>query len=250
MSTMQPLACQKAKASRILVADDDPIIRSILVSKLSTLTSQSVEIVEAEDGHRAWQQLINGDFQLALVDLEMPNVDGFALIQCMRSHPNTKHIPVIVVTSRDDPQALRNALEAGASSYLTKPIYWSMFNTHIEHLLRLSESSIENTEALERAKSEATELKAAFAALQKNLTTRLARLSHIANDATADFIPPSTPDDLKKNLLTLAREIEILRLEIEQLNRLPERPSAWQEPQSQNTPEQLHTHALRASVNR
>jgi CheY-like chemotaxis protein len=120
---------------RVLVADDDPIVRSLIRSKISVIAS---EVVEAADGLEAWQLLAKDTFQLALVDLEMPNLDGFTLIQCIRSHPRTRHMPIVVVTCREDHAALREALEAGASSYMIKPLKWSMFNAHVEHLLRLS----------------------------------------------------------------------------------------------------------------
>ncbi len=124
---------QPESALRVLVADDDPIVRSLLGSRVGVLA----DVVEAADGLEAWDLIRKGGFHLAFVDLEMPNMDGFSLIQCIRSHPQTCHMPIVVLTCRGDQEALRRALEAGASSYMVKPLTWSMFNAHVKHLLKL-----------------------------------------------------------------------------------------------------------------
>ena len=104
---------------RVIVADDDPIFRSLVRAQLGT---RADEIVEAADGLEAWSHILSLNFQLALIDLSMPNLDGIALIQCIRGHPRTRHLPIIVITSRDDKDAVDKALAAGATSFLTKPV--------------------------------------------------------------------------------------------------------------------------------
>ncbi|MEQ1612458.1 MAG: response regulator [Hyphomicrobiaceae bacterium] len=123
---------------RVLVADDDPIQRSLISARLSRLNGQTVE---AEDGVAAWALLSSQTFDMAIVDLGMPNLDGFGLIQCMRGHPRTRHLPIIVVTSRHDRDAIEQALQAGASSFLVKPIAWSTFEHHVGFLLRMVQSA-------------------------------------------------------------------------------------------------------------
>ncbi len=158
------------KPLRVLVADDDPIVRSLIRSKIGV----AGDVVEAADGLEAWQLISKEVFQLALVDLEMPNLDGFTLIQCIRSHPATRHIPIIVVTCRNDHSALQRALEAGASSYMTKPLTWSMFNAHVKHLLRLSATA----EAAENALRKEKNLAAARQKLSARLSAELAARTH------------------------------------------------------------------------
>jgi CheY-like chemotaxis protein len=154
------------KPLRVLVADDDPIVRSLIRSKIGV----AGDVVEAADGLEAWQLISKEVFELALVDLEMPNLDGFTLIQCIRSHPATRHIPIIVVTCRNDHSALQRALEAGASSYMTKPLTWSMFNAHVKHLLRLSATA----EAAENTLRKQKNLTAARQKLSARLNMELA----------------------------------------------------------------------------
>jgi DNA-binding response OmpR family regulator len=119
---------------QVIVVDDDPIFRSLVATKLGRL---SHSVAEAEDGAAGWNLIAGGSFQLALVDLEMPNFKGVELIRCIRSHPKTCRMPIVVVTSRNDADAVRDSLEAGATSFVTKPLNWSMFSNHIEYLLRL-----------------------------------------------------------------------------------------------------------------
>lgn len=155
---------------RILVADDDPIIRQLYQSKL---VSMGCDVLIAEDGAQAWQHLSSKvHIDLAIVDLEMPNVDGFALIQCVRGHPRTRHLPITVVTSRTDQTAIKSALGAGATSFLTKPLQWSTFSSHIEYLMRLTHSA-------QKARAEAQNAKATLRI--KDLV--LGRTNTACNDA-------------------------------------------------------------------
>lgn len=135
---------------RVVVADDDPIILQLMESKLTQI---GCEPIMAEDGMEAWQHMRGKSADLAIVDLEMPNIDGFALIQCMRGHPKTKHMPIIVVTSRKDSDAIQQAFAAGATSFLTKPVNWSTFGSHIEYLMRLSQSAHQERTRAQRAEA-------------------------------------------------------------------------------------------------
>lgn len=120
---------------RVLVADDDPIVRDLICEHLRALNADPAE---AEDGVAAWKLLSELSFDLAIVDLGMPNVDGFQLIEWMRCNSATRHMPVLVVTGREDREAVRDAFHAGASSFLVKPIDWPTFEHHLGFLLRLS----------------------------------------------------------------------------------------------------------------
>lgn len=120
---------------RVLVADDDPTARELITSRIQRL---GCEIAQAEDGIIAWHAIMSNSFDLAIVDLSMPNLDGFELLRCVRNHPRTKHMPLVVVTSQNDKDSVEEALSSGATSFLTKPINWTTFTSHIEYLLKLS----------------------------------------------------------------------------------------------------------------
>ena len=145
-------------ATRALVVDDDPIIRSLVESRLSRIVD---EIVEAEDGLAAWRLLAEQTFHIALVDLMMPNLNGFGLIRCRWGHPRTRHMPIVVVTSNEDRASIDKALEVGASAFMTKPLNWFVFNSHVSHLLRMATQA----EAAELKMARAQAVSAAHAAL-------------------------------------------------------------------------------------
>ena len=119
----------------VLVADDDAFSRAMAVSRLTAL---DVTIVEAENGEKAMQVLQERRIDLSIIDLEMPIIDGFMLLGCIRGHPRLKHIPVVVLTGREDREAMAQALSMGATSFLQKPLNWTAFGDHICHLIELS----------------------------------------------------------------------------------------------------------------
>lgn len=118
--------------AQVLIVDDDAITRLLVAEKVGQL---NVWTVGAEDGEQAWSALQTRPFDLALVDLEMPNMDGFELIQKMQADPKTKDIPVIVLTGREDQAAVEQVLLAGATSYLPKPLNWNALGQHIARVL-------------------------------------------------------------------------------------------------------------------
>jgi len=124
----------------ILVADDDPIFRSLLASRLRRLDG---EICEAVDGSAAWTLVRERLFDLAIIDFDMPGLDGCNLARCLRTHPRTRHIPIVMCTARTDNASMQEAIEAGVSSFLIKPVNWSLFETHVRHLLSMSRAAHE-----------------------------------------------------------------------------------------------------------
>lgn len=131
----------------ILVADDDPIFRALIQAKLSKF---NCTLLEAADGAEAWNHTRSNTLDLAIVDYDMPGLDGIGLIRCLRGHKATRHIPIIMCTSRQDMAAMHEAIQAGASSFLTKPVQWTMFETHIGHLLHQSQAAAEASATIER----------------------------------------------------------------------------------------------------
>lgn len=104
--------------TRILVVDDEPAHREVLGTYLE-LAGYDVE--EAEDGSAAiaWMEQIRPD--LVLLDLQMPEMDGFAVLRKMRSDPQLASVPVIMVTAMGKGSLKVRGLELGADDYVTKP---------------------------------------------------------------------------------------------------------------------------------
>lgn len=119
----------------VLLADDDATSRKLLLAKLSRLP---IDIVEAGDGIQAFQVLMSKEVDLLILDLEMPHMDGYQLLGCIRGSARHRHLPVVVLSAKEDRKSLESALGAGATSYLVKPLNWSAFGDHIHHLLEVA----------------------------------------------------------------------------------------------------------------
>ena len=127
---------------KIMFADDDPILREF--AKVH-LTTESATVTTAADGEEAWAALRAEPFDLVLVDLEMPRLDGFDLVKRMRDTPRTSHLPVIVCTGREDIAAIDRAFDCGATGFVTKPINWRLLSYQVRFVMRAhrTESSLE-----------------------------------------------------------------------------------------------------------
>jgi DNA-binding response OmpR family regulator len=105
--------------SKILVADDDRIVRRIVVAKLSGL---GYDVTEAQDGQEALRLLEDGYVpDLVITDSLMPRKNGLELVRGIRSSPDLASLPVIMLTSRQNERDVIEGLETGLDDYVTKP---------------------------------------------------------------------------------------------------------------------------------
>ena len=121
--------------ARVLIVDDDPFSRTAVAKKVQQLRATTLE---AEDGMKAFAFLRREQIDLAIIDLEMPVMNGLELLGCIRGAPRLKHLPVLVLTAAEDRVSLERALQCGATSLMIKPLNWAAFSSHIEHILFLS----------------------------------------------------------------------------------------------------------------
>ena len=105
---------------RILIVEDSPTMRQLLVFALKRL--KEVDIVEAQDGMDGLRKVSSDHFDLALIDINMPVMDGLKLISLIRGEDNLKDMPIIVITTEGAREDRERALALGANEYLTKPI--------------------------------------------------------------------------------------------------------------------------------
>ena len=105
---------------QILIVEDSPTMRQLLVFALRRL--KNVDIVEAQDGMDGLRKVSNDRFDLALIDINMPVMDGLKLISLMRGEETLKDIPIVVITTEGAAEDRERALNLGANEYLTKPI--------------------------------------------------------------------------------------------------------------------------------
>ena len=148
---------------RLLFVDDDPILREFAVVHL---TSANADVVTACDGREALARLAEGPFDLMLLDLEMPELDGFAVLDAIQADPALRAMPVIVVTGREDVIAIDRAFLEGATSFCAKPINWRLLSYEIRYVYRNHKAQA----ALRRARDQAR-------AAGENATARLKALA-------------------------------------------------------------------------
>ena len=106
------------KPIHILVAEDDANIRTGLVD---TLESEGYRATPAMDGKQAIEIFEAGSFDLVLLDVMMPGVDGFEVSRTLRDGNQQKKVPVVFVTSKDDSKSMQEGFRSGGRVYLTKP---------------------------------------------------------------------------------------------------------------------------------
>jgi two-component system, chemotaxis family, chemotaxis protein CheY len=105
---------------RILIVEDSPTMRQLLAFALKRL--RGAEVVEAQDGMDGLRKVTSDDFDLALIDINMPVMDGLKLINLIRQEPNLAEMPIVVITTEGAQEDRERALALGANEYLTKPI--------------------------------------------------------------------------------------------------------------------------------
>ena len=104
--------------SHILIVDDSPTIRRMVKASLAPL---GAEFIEAASGLEAIERLAVGTIQLMVLDLNMPDMHGLEVLGFVRANQKFQQLPILVLTTRDDAASRTAAMQAGATSYLTKP---------------------------------------------------------------------------------------------------------------------------------
>jgi DNA-binding response OmpR family regulator len=102
----------------ILVIDDESVIRRLVTFALKPL---NIEVLTAENATTALEIANRREISLLLVDVNLPDMDGFRLIQELRKIPHTARIPIVSFTARNDPDDEMRAREVGAIDLLYKP---------------------------------------------------------------------------------------------------------------------------------
>jgi cyclic di-GMP phosphodiesterase len=142
---------------KILIADDEEINLKILISYL---LSEDYEIDTAGNGKEAVRKSKNNMPDLIILDIMMPAMDGYEACSLIKADPETKHIPVIIVTALHDRESKLKGLEAGANDFLSKPIDKAELTIRVRNLLKIKafeDFMLRHNQILEREVLERTQ---------------------------------------------------------------------------------------------
>ena len=124
---------------KVLVVDDDVVSRMVLMHLIDSCGVH--DIVEAEDGAAAWEQLEGGlRPALCFCDLRMPRLSGMELLQKVRADSGLDAMPLVLVSSANDQDTVRDAVRAGAAGYIVKPFQQEQVRQHLDACLAAADA--------------------------------------------------------------------------------------------------------------
>ena len=118
--------------TRVLICEDEPINQEIL---LSILTDLGYIVDTADDGAEAIGAAKNASYDIILMDMQMPEIDGIEATKCIRSLANHQHVPIIALTANAFESDRQACLDAGMNDFVTKPVYPDVLEERIKHWL-------------------------------------------------------------------------------------------------------------------
>ena len=116
--TAHPSTATVAPGARVLIVDDDPVMRRLTTRALQ---NDGYVLTEATNGREALEVMRRETPDLVILDFVMPELDGLDVLRALRADPATVSLPVLMLTSQSDEGSTRAGFDAGATDYLTKP---------------------------------------------------------------------------------------------------------------------------------
>ncbi len=123
---------------QVLVADDDATLRRLA---RTALEQAGFQVHEAADGIEAADTAAAVHPDIILMDVEMPNMDGFSACARIRKRPESVDTPIIMLTGREDDLSIQSAYDSGATDFVSKPINWSLLGHRVKYIMRASRVS-------------------------------------------------------------------------------------------------------------
>ncbi len=141
---MKSAAAQKKEL--VLVIDDDVSIRDLA---RHVLTAQGFLMISADNGTQGLQLFQERKPDIVMLDVMMPEQNGFDVCTALRRLPEGKHTPVLMITSLDDVESIDRAYQAGATDFVTKPFNWPLLCHRLRYMLRASHAMSDLTKSRE-----------------------------------------------------------------------------------------------------
>jgi two-component system chemotaxis response regulator CheY len=126
--------------AKILIVDDEADMRTVL---FHTLRAAGYEVAEASDGEEALRKIKRTRYDLVVLDIMMPRMSGYTVLEKIREMPSRAKTPVVVVTAKHDPEGLHREVETGASDHIAKPFLPSELEEVVRRALKGTNKSVE-----------------------------------------------------------------------------------------------------------
>ena len=133
--------------ARILVIDDNELNRDLLARRL---VRSGFTVDTADGGVSGLEMILSGDYNLVMLDIMMPDIDGLTVLKRTRECFSKTQLPIIMATARDEGGDLAEALSMGANDYVTKPLDYRVVLARIENMLGYAQAVSALTRANER----------------------------------------------------------------------------------------------------
>ncbi len=135
------------RAPQIMVVDDDQDTVAILARHLQR---EGFVPIEANSGAQCLKLVQENEVDVILLDLMMPDMDGFQVVKELRNSPLTAEIPIIMITARDDLDARAEGMRLGVSDFLAKPVFRRQLASRVRAQLEVVETARNATAAMDR----------------------------------------------------------------------------------------------------
>jgi DNA-binding response OmpR family regulator len=144
-STKQGIHKEQSMADEnivVLVVDDNEMNRDMLSRRLRR---QEYEVEVAEDGEQALKMVKEKNYDLMLLDIMMPNISGYEVLERIKADPQTQRLPIIMISAVDDLDSVVRCIELGAEDYLFKPFNPVLLKARVGASLSKNRSGIDGT---------------------------------------------------------------------------------------------------------
>ena len=197
----------ESRRAKVLVVDDTPMNIKVLSD---LLTVKGYEVITAESGSAALEKIKTRKPEVVLLDVVMPEMDGYEVCRRIRANPDTAVLPVVMITALDPTQERIKGLEAGADDFLTKPINQAELLARVRTLLRIKHLHDEVT--LQAAQlAEWNKTLEERVSEQVEQLERLARLKRFFSPAVAELILAGSAKD---PFMSHRREVTVVFLDL------------------------------------
>lgn len=202
-------APRAAGLETVLVVDDDDANRDVLGRRLQRL---GYGVVEARDGIEALERMADGGIDLVLLDVMMPRLDGFAVLERHHDDPAIRDIPVIMISALDDMASVVRCIEAGAEDYLPKPFDPVLLKARVAACIEKKRLRDAEKALLATVQRQAAELRAWNEQLEQRVVDQVREVERLS--LMQRFIPPQLAEVIASGGIDLLkshrREITVL----------------------------------------